>query len=516
MVFFRDMPEANPFQDPLRFERRVPPCAIVIFGANGDLTKRKLIPALYRLAYDRRIPSGFAVIGNSRTPMTDDEFRARMREALKEFLDDTPFDEALWQDFARSLSYFAGDLHDPDSFQRLAAKLDEIEQQRQTEGNVLFYLSTQPSHYEAAIQGIGYAKLARGRGWRRIVIEKPFGHDLASAHKLNLSVHEVFEEREVYRIDHYLGKETVQNVLAFRFGNGIFEPLWNRRYINNIQITAAESIGVEGRGSYYQEAGALRDMIQNHLLQVMSTIAMEPPAVFEPDVVRDERAKVLRSIHKMKPDEVPVNSVAGQYGPGRVGNDDLPGFRQEEGVSPDSQTDTYSAVTFFVDNWRWADVPFYIRSGKRLPKRVTDIAIQFNAAPRSPFAGDEKEAEPVVHPNLLVLRIQPEEGISLRFLSKHPGEGMHLRPVSMEFNYGTSFGTRSPSAYETLLVDAMIGDPTLYTRQDMVEASWAAVQPILDYRSRHPEQFPNYPAGSWGPKTADEMLARRGHTWRIP
>jgi glucose-6-phosphate 1-dehydrogenase len=304
-------------------------------------------------------------------------------------------------------------------------------------------------------------------------------------------------------------------VLSFRFGNGIFEPLWNRRFIYHVQITAAESIGVEGRGGYYQEAGALRDMIQNHLLQVMSTIAMEPPAVFEPNTVRDERAKVLRSVRIPTVDEVPLVSVAGQYGPARVGNEDLPGFRQEPGVDPNSQTDTYSAVTFNIDNWRWAGVPFYIRSGKRMPKRVTDIAIFFNAAPHSPFAGAGGDVAAAM-PNLLIIRIQPEEGISLRFLSKNPGEGMRLRPVSMDFNYGSSFGTRSPSAYETLLVDAMVGDATLYTRQDMVVASWAAVQPILDYRADHPQNFPNYDAGSWGPKAAEEMLERRGHSWRQP
>ena len=445
----KNMPETNPFQDPQRFERRVPPCAIVIFGANGDLTKRKLIPALYRLAYDRRIPPGFAVIGNSRTGMSDDAFRDRMREALHEFLDDTPFDERLWADFSQGLFYFAGDLNDGETFNKLSQRLDEVSAQRKTEGNVLFYLSTQPSHYEAAIRGIGHAKLQEGSGWRRIVVEKPFGHDLATARDLNEKLQAVFAESAIYRIDHYLGKETVQNVLAFRFGNGIFEPLWNRRYINNVQITAAESIGVEGRGSYYQEAGSLRDMIQNHLLQVMSTIAMEPPAAFEPNVVRDERAKVLRSIRIMKTEEAPQFSVAGQYGPARVGSEDLPGFRQEEGVDPNSQTDTYSAVTFFVDNWRWASVPFYIRSGKRLSKRVTDIAIHFNPAPHSPFRHESEEGSPQARPNLLIIRIQPEEGISLRFLSKHPGSGMQLRPVSMDFNYGTSFGARSPAAYET-------------------------------------------------------------------
>jgi glucose-6-phosphate 1-dehydrogenase len=510
------MPEANPFQDPLRFERRVPPCAIVIFGANGDLARRKLIPALYRLAYDRRIPSNFAVIGNSRTAMSDEEFRDKMEAALHEFLDDTPIDKRLWADFSQSLFYFAGDLHDPDTYGRLREKLDAVEESRRTEGNVLFYISTQPSHYESAIHGIGYAKLQQGHGWRRIVIEKPFGHDLSSARDLNRKIQDVFPESAIYRIDHYLGKETVQNVLAFRFGNGIFEPLWNRRYISNVQITAAESIGVEGRGGYYEEAGALRDMIQNHLLQVMSTIAMEPPAVFEPDVVRDERAKVLRSIRSIKAEDVPQYSVAGQYAAARIGSEGVPGFRQEQGVNPESQTDTYSAVTFFVDNWRWADVPFYIRTGKRMARRVTDIAIHFNPAPHSPFDRNGDEGLPANRPNLLIIRIQPEEGISLRFLSKHPGEGMKLRPVSMDFNYGTSFGARSPSAYETLLVDAMVGDATLYTRQDMVDASWAAVQPILDYRARRKAEFPNYEAGTWGPKIADEMLARRGHAWRSP
>jgi glucose-6-phosphate 1-dehydrogenase len=506
------MPDANPFMDPLRFERRVPPCAIVIFGANGDLTKRKLLPALYRLAYERRLPAGFAVIGNSRTAMSDDAFRDTMKKALDEHLEDTPFDERLWSDFSAHLFYCAGDLKNADTYSTIAAKLEELESATGTAGNVLFYLSTQPSYYATAVNGIGIAKMNRGRGWRRVVVEKPFGHDLPSARELNRALQDVFDESCIYRIDHYLGKETVQNVLAFRFGNGIFEPIWNRRYVDHVEITAAESIGVEGRGAYYSETGALRDMIQNHLLQVMGTVAMEPPSVFEPDVVRNERAKVLRSIRLFQPEEVPLYSVAGQYGPARVGNEQVQGFRQEEGVDPEAQTDTYSAVTFYIDNWRWAKVPFYIRSGKRL----TDIAIFFNAAPHSPFERSGLGPRTGAEPNLLIIRIQPEEGISLRFLSKQPGEGMRLRPVSMDFNYGSSFGARSPSAYETLLVDAMIGDPTLYTRQDMVDASWAAVQPILDYRANHKHDFPNYDAGSWGPKTSDEMLARNGHVWRTP
>jgi glucose-6-phosphate 1-dehydrogenase len=510
------MPETNPFQDPLRFERRVSPCAIVIFGANGDLTQRKLLPALYRLAFERRFPPGVAILGNSRTAMSDEQFREKMREGVEKYLEDSPFDPDLWNSFAQGLFYVAGDLGDPQCYIAIRERLKTVTAQRSTGGNVLFYLSTQPSQYIRVTQGLGASGLRENPGWTRIVIEKPFGHDLKSSDELNDASHAVFDEKQIYRIDHYLGKETVQNVLAFRFGNGIFEPLWNRRYVSHVQITAAESIGVEGRGAYYQEAGALRDMIQNHLLQVMATIAMEPPAVFEPDAVRDERAKLLRSIRIPKPEEVQTNAVAGQYGPSRIGGQDVPGFREEKGVDPDSQTNTYAAVTFFVENWRWAGVPFYIRSGKRMPKRVTDIAIQFNDAPHSVFSGLPVVSRSGRGPNLLILRIQPEEGISLRFLSKQPGAGMQLRPVSMDFNYGSSFGERSPSAYETLLLDVMAGDSTLYTRQDMVEASWKAVQPILDAWLETKYDFPNYEAGSWGPKASDEMLARRGHVWRVP
>ncbi len=500
----------NPFQDAQRFARRVPECIVVIFGANGDLTKRKLLPALYRLTYERRLPPGFAVVGISRTPQTDDQFRESMKPQVAKFLEDSPFDEDVWTGFAQGLFYMSGDNGDPDTYQRLAARLAAIEQARNTGGNVLFYLSTQPSQYEEIVDGLGAAGLSKGSGWRRLVVEKPFGHDLSSARTLSANIQKSFPEHEVYRIDHYLGKETVQNILAFRFGNGIFEPLWNRRYVNHVQITAAESIGVEGRGAYYQESGALRDMIQNHLLQVMATVAMEPSATFEPNSVRDERAKLLRSIRMMKPEDVALNAVPGQYGQASIGGVEIPGFRQEKDVSPDSQTPTYAAATFFVDNWRWANVPFYIRTGKRLPRRVSEISIKFNDAPHSLFGHDGVETAP----NLLILRIQPEEGISLKFLSKQPGTGMRLRPVSMDFNYGSSFGERSPSAYETLLLDAIEGDATLYTRQDMVEASWTAVTPILEAWANTHFQFPNYSAGTWGPTSADEMLARHGHAWR--
>lgn len=499
----------NPFQDPLRLERPVPECIVVIFGANGDLTKRKLLPALYRLSYERRLSPGFSVIGMSRTEMSDSSFREKMRDSVARYLEDAPFDEEVWSGFAKGLFYMSGDVFDSDMFTRLAERLQQIDDERRTGGNVLFYLSTQPSQYEAAARGLGLAGLTRGPGWRRLVVEKPFGRDLETARALSLSLQEFFPESEVYRIDHYLGKETVQNILAFRFGNGIFEPLWNRRYVNHVQITAAESIGVEGRGAYYQEAGALRDMIQNHLLQVMATVAMEPSATFESNAVRDERAKLLRSIRVLKPEEVLSNAVPGQYGPGHVGGAALVGFREEPGVDAAAQTNTYAAATFFVENWRWAGVPFYIRTGKHLPKRVTEIAIEFNQAPHSVFGG-------TMAANLLILRIQPEEGISLKFQSKRPGAGTELRPVSMDFNYGSSFGERSPTAYETLLLDAIEGDATLYTRQDMVEASWEVVEPIIQVWSETKFDFPNYAAGSWGPAAADEMLARRGHTWRRP
>jgi glucose-6-phosphate 1-dehydrogenase len=512
------MSEQNPFHDPLRFERRVDPCAVVIFGANGDLTMRKLLPALYRLAYERRTPPGLTIIGNSRTAMTDDAFRTKMREGVTQFLEDSPFDADLWEDFARGLFYIPGDLNDPACYAAIGERLKMAEETRGSQGNVLYYLSTQPSYYAEVCEQLGAAGLAKGNGWRRAVIEKPFGHSLNSAQELNQQVTKVFAEKDLYRIDHYLGKETVQNILAFRFGNGIFEPLWNRNYIDNIQITAAESIGVGSRGGYYQEAGALRDMIQNHLLQVMATVAMEPPVAFDPGAVRDERARLLRSIRVLRPEEVDAHAVAGQYGPARVGNEDAVGFRQEKGVSPEARTDTFAAVTFFIENWRWAGVPFYVRSGKRLPRRVTDIAIRFKSAPVALFHDAEREpgSTSLPHPNLLILRIQPEEGISLRFLSKFPSRGMQLRPVSMDFNYGSSFGARTPSAYETLLLDALAGDATLYTRQDMVEASWRAVQPILDHWATRPFAFPNYDAGTWGPAEADEMLARRGHRWRTP
>ena len=508
------MVDPNPFIDSLRFERRIPACTIVIFGANGDLAKRKLLPALYSLAHDRRLSAGFAVAGNSRTPLSDEDFRARMKQSVKDFGEQDQYDEEVWQSFERGLYYVPGDVKDPAYYNSLKERLEAISSERHTGDNVLFYLSTQPSLYGPIVRQLEAAGLARSEngGWRRIVVEKPFGHDLASARELSRQIQGVFEESEIYRIDHYLGKETVQNILAFRFANGIFEPLWNRRYVRQVQITAAETIGVEDRGGYYEESGALRDMVQNHLLQVLATMAMEPPARFEAEAVRNEKSKVLESIRPMSADDVSRYAVAGQYSPGRVGGTDLAAYRQERGVDAESQTDTYAAVTFFVDNWRWAGVPFYVRSGKRLAKRVTEISIEFASAPHVLFS----EQSPVETPNLLILRIQPSGGISLRFDAKKPGEGMQLRGVSMDFHYGSSFGVREPSAYETLLLDAIAGDGTLYSRQDMVEASWAAVEPIVEVWKNQKHDFPNYAAGSWGPGPSDQMLNENRHSWRTP
>lgn len=506
------MVDVNPFADALLGSRKLPPSVLVIFGASGDLTKRKLIPALYRLFHDGRLPKSFFVIGNSRTEFSDDSFRERQREELDTFLTDMKIEDAEWQLFAKRIHYIPGDMKDPALYQKIGAKIEELSGEVPHE--VCFYLSTQPSYYSLAVDMLAQSGLNHGSANRRVVVEKPIGHDLDSARELERHLAAAFDESDIYRIDHYLGKETVQNILAFRFANGIFEPLWNRRYVDHIQITAAESIGVEGRGAYYQETGALRDMVQNHMLQVMATIMMEPYTRFEAGPVRDERAKLLRSIRIFKPDEVKDHAVPGQYGPARVGGEDVPGFRQEKGVTPDSQTRTYAAVNLFVDNWRWSGVPVYIRTGKRLPKRVTDVSIQFRTAPKNMFstiAGDNE-----VEPNLMILRIQPDEGISLRFQSKRPGSGMQLRPVGMDFNYGTSFGTRTPEAYETLLLDALAGDPTLFIRQDMVEASWQVVMPILDVWRNTKYDYPNYDAGTWGPRASDDMLARYGRQWRRP
>jgi glucose-6-phosphate 1-dehydrogenase len=490
-----------------------PPCALIIFGATGDLTKRKLLPALYNLAAGGLLPEGFAVVGVGRTDMSDDDFRRAMAEDLRRFATDGVDGERLDGLLGR-LHYLAGSSDDGETYRRLGELLARLDRERGTHGCALFYLAIPPSLFGQVVQRLGAAGLAReeeGR-WRRVIIEKPFGHDLDSAHALNREIREVLREKQIFRIDHYLGKETVQNIMAFRFANGIFEPIWNRRYIDHVQITVAETVGVEGRGGYYEEAGALRDMVQNHMFQLLAFTAMEPPISFAADAVRDERVKVLHAIHPLAPEEVLQQTVRGQYGAGTVDGEPVPGYRAEPDVAADSRTETYVALKLFVDSWRWADVPFYLRTGKRLPRRVTEIAIQFKRAPFMLFRDTPVEQ---LNPNLLVLHIQPDEGISLRFEGKVPGPVVRLGTVKMEFQYADYFGSTPNTGYETLLYDCMNGDSTLFHRSDMVEAGWSAVTPILDvWRALAPRNFPNYAADSWGPKEADDLIQRDGRQWK--
>jgi len=502
----------NPLRTGMRLERTAPPCAIVIFGASGDLTKRKLVPALYRLAQQRLIPAEFAIIGVARQEMSDEEFRSRMHDAFAEFNGDEPIDEKTWQSFAQGLFYVQGDFSEASSYFRLKSRLEEIEKTRETQGNRIFYLATSPDYFGLITEQLGDAKLASSgdHGWTRIIIEKPFGHDLESARALNAQLASVFDESQVYRIDHYLGKETVQNLLVFRFANSIFEPLWNRQYIDHIQITNAEAIGVEGRGAYYEQAGVLRDMIQNHVFQVTSLIAMEPPASLSANSVRDEKIKAMQSVMHIPEDRVDDFAVRGQYGPGRVLGDTVVGYREEPGVNSQSSTETFVALKLYLENWRWANVPFYIRSGKRLQKRITEIAIQFKEVPHRMFT----EADAPLQPNVLVIRIQPNEGITLTFGAKLPGQAMRIRQVNMDFRYGSSFGVKPPEAYERLLLDCLLGDSTLYARRDMVERGWEIVTPILNSWKKPAPDFPNYEAGSWGPAAAFDLIERDGRKWR--
>jgi glucose-6-phosphate 1-dehydrogenase len=488
------------------------PCTMVIFGAGGDLTKRKLLPALYNLKANNLLPNEFAVIGFSNNKFTSQEFRESQSKDIHEFAT-SKVDDAMWDWFNERLEYVECDFADPAAYKRLAEMIDKVDKRHSTKGNCLFYLAIAPRFFSVAVKQLGDAGLVKeenGR-WRRVIIEKPFGRDLESAHALNKEIKSILEEKQIYRIDHYLGKETVQNLLAFRFSNGIFEPTWNSRYIDHVQITAAETVGVEERGGYYDQSGALRDMVPNHVMQLISMVAMEPPYSFEADAVRDEKAKVLHAISPIKPEEVLQNAVRGQYGAGTEDGKPAPAYRTEPQVKPDSNTETYAALKLFVDNWRWARVPFYVRTGKRMKRRVTEIAIQFK---RAPFTLFRNTAVANTMPNLLLIHVQPDEGISLGFSAKIPGPTMRLGQVDMNFKYSDYFGAAPSTGYETLILDCMIGDPTLFQRDDMVEAGWRIVTPLLDLWNALPaREFPNYPAGSWGPKEADQLLERDGRQW---
>jgi len=490
------------------------PCTIVLFGASGDLAKRKVIPAMYDLAQNNSLGERYAILGFARTPMTDDSFRGTVGEAAKTISEVGPIDPAKWDAFASNLFYCPGDYADQNSYAQLAKRLAEIDAEKKLGGNRLFYLSTPPEVYPDIVEHLGRAGLARPSSpdsWVRIIIEKPFGRDLASAKELNKIVLNVFEEKQVYRIDHYLGKDTVQNLLVLRFGNGIFEPLWNRNYVDHVQITASETLGVERRGGFYETAGALRDMIQSHVLQLTSLVAVEPPASFDANAVRNEKLKVLQSIRPFNLEMVAQSVVRGQYSPGKFGNQTVAGYRDEPHVSKSSRTETFVSMRVLIDNWRWAGVPFYLRTGKRLAKRTTEIMIQFKRAPHIVFRDKDVQA------NRLVLNIQPTEGICISFGAKRPGTEMSIGNVAMDFNYIKAFGNGSRSAYATLLNDCLRGDATLFDRGDSVEAAWSLVEPILDvWSAAKTATVPEYPSGSWGPKVSDQLLERDTRQWYNP
>jgi glucose-6-phosphate 1-dehydrogenase len=496
--------QENPLLEGLQVRRTPDPCILVIFGASGDLTKRKLFPALYSLAFRGLLPKRFAVVGVARTEETDDEFRERMKEAVQEHGRDE-FRDDVWETLADGMRYVAADFTDEDGLDRLVDTVKELDKERNTSGNRVYYLATPPAVFELVVRAVG--KRRKSDGWARLIVEKPFGHDLASAQELNSVVERYFDESEVFRIDHYLGKETVQNMLALRFANGIFEPIWNRQFIDHVQITVAESIGIEGRAQYYEQAGAIRDIFQNHLLQLLAITAMEPPIDFTADSVRNEKVKVLRAI----PTPGPKSVVRGQYGRGFIEGEEVAGYREEEGVDAQSMTETYVAAKLYVDNWRWADTPFYVRVGKRLARRETTIAIEFKRAPHPPF--EELSAEGL-RPNVLIVHVQPDEGVSLAIGAKVPGQGMTIRTVHMDFLYGGAFRTGLPEAYERLILDAMLGDATLFTRIDEVEEQWKLVDAIVAAWGRDRPAFPNYPAGTWGPPSAEELARGDGRSWR--
>ena len=508
-----DQPEPNPLREGLSTRAVPQPCAIVIFGATGDLTHRKLIPALYNLAADGELPPAVAIVGFARRPKSDDDFRKEMEEAVRKFSRQSVRDE-IWKTFSQSLFYHQSEFGDEAGYKSLGERLEKTDNERGTRGNRLFYFAAGPDQFETILKNLKTAGLNRAEegSWARVIIEKPFGTDLASARELNRIVNDAFEESQTYRIDHFLGKETAQNILVLRFANAIFEPLWNTRYIDHLEITAAETLGVEARAGYYETAGALRDMVQNHLLQLLCLVAMEAPTDLRADSIRDEKVKVVRALRRITGSEVAKNVVRAQYTEGAIGGQPVPGYRQEKGVGPKSMTETYVALHINIDNWRWADVPVYMRVGKRLPKSATEISVHFKKAPAVLFNKETVK----IDQNVLVIRIQPDEGISLRMLAKIPGTSLRIEPVKMDFHYGTSFGKPSPEAYERLLLDAMGGDATLFARRDEVEEAWSFIDPIEEawHAKRDAPELYFYPSGSWGPEAADDSLARDGRAWR--
>lgn len=498
-------------------ERDPQGCTLVIFGATGDLTRRKLIPGLYSLACEQLLPKNFAVVAFARRDKTHEQFREEMRQAIEEFAR-YPLDTSLWDSFASGIYYHRSTFDDALGYVRLKEFLAEVGERHHTQHHTIYYLATPPEGYNDIVHHLHASGLARPGGhheaWPRVVVEKPFGHDLESAQELNQHFRLAFGEEQIYRIDHYLGKETVQNIMVLRFANGIFEPLWNQKYIDHVQITVSETLGVEDRGGYYDSTGAMRDMMQNHLLQLLTLIAMEPPGSLRADAIRNEKMKVLESIRALQDDAIDRNVVRGQYGPGRMNEHEVVGYRQESRVNPDSTIETFVAMKLWIDNWRWAGVPFFLRSGKRHPKRLSEIAIYFKQVPQILFHATSQSG---VEQNLLTLRIQPDEGAALTMVAKVPGLQLQLEPVQMDFHYGTSFGEASPEAYERLLRDVMLGDQTLFMRGDEVEAAWGLITPILEHwEGRKVRTIPSYPAGSWGPREADALLATDGHLWRRP